>query len=81
MAPQAELVKVICRDCRRSIHKCVCRGPMKERAMQVRVFEERDVRRAFERLDAGEPLAALDVLRELLRKPSTDDRTEVTRRL
>lgn len=63
---KANLIKIICDRCRWPISRCVCGGRMKDHAIQVRVFEERDVREAFEKLDAGEPLAALDQLRELL---------------
>lgn len=61
-----KLVKTICDRCRWPITKCVCGARMKEHAIQVTVFEERDVRAAFEKLDAGEPLAALDHLRDML---------------
>lgn len=63
---RAPLTKVICRRCRRSIHKCVCGGRMRENAVEVRVFEENDVREAFDMLNVGEPLLALEKLRGLL---------------
>lgn len=61
-----DLIKVICKRCRRSIHKCVCGGRMRENAIQVRVFEEDAVRKGFDMLDAGEPMAAFDYFRDLL---------------
>lgn len=61
-----ELSKLICSECGKAMAHCVCESPAKQRAVMVRVFTEAEVREAAERLDAGEPLAALDYLRELL---------------
>lgn len=61
-----ELEKLICGECRHSVFRCICAGPKKANAITVRVFTEDDVREGYERLEAGEPLAALDFFRELL---------------
>lgn len=80
MAERPELIKMICQECKRSITTCLCPGPVKNRAAIVRVFTEEEVSEVERRLDAGEPLAALSLLRELLRG-STTERRRVSHRL